>query len=81
MGSSLHLHSRLSRFEDAALLTVPRSSSSDDLPMQAYGPDGLGILTVAGVPGFAELRQRLLPLAQAFAVSSPKPACQSYDLA
>ena len=36
--------------------------------MQAYGPDGLGILTVAGVPGFAALRQRLLPLAQAFAV-------------
>lgn len=34
---------------------------------QAYGPDGLGILTVAGVPGFVELRQRLLPLAQAFA--------------
>lgn len=36
---------------------------------QAYGPDGLGLLTVAGVPGFVELRQRLLPLAQAFAVS------------
>ena len=39
------------------------------LPVQAYGPDGLGLLTVAGVPGFVELRQRLLPLAQAFAVS------------
>lgn len=37
--------------------------------MQAYGPTGLGILTVSGVPGFTELRQRLLPLAQAFAVS------------
>ncbi len=49
--------------------------------MQAYGPDGLGILTVAGVPGFVELRQRLLPLAQAFAVSSPKTACQPYNLA
>ena len=35
---------------------------------QAYGPDGLGILAVSGVPGLAELRQRLLPLAQAFAV-------------
>ena len=36
--------------------------------LQAYGPDGLGILTVAGVPNFVELRQRLLPLSQAFAV-------------
>lgn len=26
---------------------------------QAYGPDGLGLLTVAGVPGFVELRQQL----------------------
>lgn len=38
--------------------------------MQAYGPTGLGILTVSGVPGFTELRQRSLPLAQAFAVST-----------
>jgi hypothetical protein len=35
---------------------------------QAYGPDGLGILTVSGVPGYEALRQRLLPLAEAFAV-------------
>ena len=38
--------------------------------MQAYGPTGLGILTVSEVPGFTELRQGLLPLAQAFAVST-----------
>ena len=37
-------------------------------PQQAYGPDGLGILTVSGVPGYEALRQRLLPLAEAFAV-------------
>jgi len=30
---------------------------------QAYGASGLGILTVSGIPGFSELRQRLLPLA------------------
>lgn len=30
---------------------------------QAYGSEGLGILSVSGVPGFLELRQRLLPLA------------------
>ena len=37
--------------------------------MQAYGPDGLGALTVSGVPGYVELRKRLLPLAADFAVS------------
>lgn len=31
---------------------------------QAYGPDGLGILTVSGVPGYMEKRKALLPLAQ-----------------
>ncbi|KAF8065610.1 Lrrc47 [Scenedesmus sp. PABB004] len=35
--------------------------------VEGFGPDGLGILTVSGVPGFAELRQRLLPLAAEFA--------------
>ncbi|KAL3162235.1 hypothetical protein ABBQ32_009935 [Trebouxia sp. C0010 RCD-2024] len=39
---------------------------------QAYGPAGLGILTVSGAPGFAELRQSLLPLAQAFAALPDK---------
>eukprot|EP00762_Andalucia_godoyi_P008246 ANDGO_03005.mRNA.1 hypothetical protein SAMD00019534_057660 len=33
---------------------------------QAYGPDGLGILVVRGVPGFQEKRQALLPLARDF---------------
>jgi hypothetical protein len=37
--------------------------------MQAFGPDGLGLLTVSGIPGFCQLRERLLPLAEAFAVS------------
>ncbi|KAL4443947.1 hypothetical protein ABPG75_011684 [Micractinium tetrahymenae] len=30
---------------------------------EAFGPGGLGICTVAGVPGFPELRRALLPLA------------------
>lgn len=34
---------------------------------QAYGYDGLGVLTVKNVPGWAESRQKLLPLAQRFA--------------
>lgn len=37
--------------------------------LQGYGPNGLGIITVSGVPNFIELRRRLLPLAQQFAVS------------
>jgi hypothetical protein len=36
---------------------------------QAYGPHGLGVLTVSGVPGFVERRASLLPLAHNFAVS------------
>jgi hypothetical protein len=34
---------------------------------QGFGPDGLGIVTVSGVPGFPALRERLLPLAAALA--------------
>lgn len=44
-----------------------RSASPQCLPLlwecQAFGPDGLGICTVSGVPGFVEARQALLPLA------------------
>lgn len=35
--------------------------------VQAYGSEGLGILTVSGVPGYPDMRQRLLPLAAKFA--------------
>lgn len=34
---------------------------------QGFGPDGLGIVTVSGVPGFEPARARLLPLAAALA--------------
>lgn len=34
---------------------------------RAFGYDGPGLLTVSGVPGLAEARARLLPLARAFA--------------
>jgi len=34
---------------------------------QGFGPDGLGIVTVSGVPDFPALRRRLLPLAAALA--------------
>jgi hypothetical protein len=36
-------------------------------PQKGFGPDGLGIVTVSGVPRFPELRGRLLPLAAALA--------------
>ena len=39
-----------------------------DILVQAYGPEGLGILTVAGVPSFLELRREVLPLTAEFVV-------------
>lgn len=44
---------------------------------QAYGPCGLGILTVRGVPQLSDLRQRLLPLAARFA-SLPESVREKY---
>ena len=44
--------------------------NGEDLTEQiakAYGKDGIGLLTVRGVPGLQEARGRLLPLAQKFA--------------
>lgn len=39
------------------------------LPGQAFGIDGLGLLTISDVPSLQELRDQLLPLADAFGVS------------
>ncbi|CAL5228686.1 g11861 [Coccomyxa viridis] len=44
---------------------------------QAYGPEGLGILTVAGVPSFLELRREVLPLTAEF-VALPENVRESY---
>ena len=44
------------------------------LALQAFGPSGLGILTVSGVPNFAALRRGLLPQAACFAVRDRQPA-------
>ena len=57
---------------DAAIVTLPYAALArgDDLSAQieaAYGVDGLGILTVSGVPKLSEARNGLLPLAPAFA--------------
>ena len=38
------------------------------LQWQAFGDSGLGLVVVEGVPGYAEARRRLLPLAQQLAV-------------
>lgn len=37
-------------------------------PTQAYGPDGLGILVIAGIPGLTDLRSNILPQAASLAV-------------
>lgn len=48
------------------------------LEPQAFGPAGLGICTVAGVPGFPELRAALLPLAARLA-ALPAEARTRYE--
>jgi hypothetical protein len=40
---------------------------------QAFGPDGLGIIAVEGVPGYPALRERLLLLAERLAVRGAAP--------
>ncbi len=39
-------------------------------PTQAYGPDGLGVLVIAGIPDLREIRKSLLPLVHQLAVGS-----------
>lgn len=39
---------------------------SEDI-LQAYGPDGLGALTIAGIPGYAEARRALIPMSHKLA--------------
>jgi isopenicillin N synthase-like dioxygenase len=45
---------------------------------RAFGYDGLGLLTVRGVPGFEARRQALLPLSREFA-RLPEPTKRSYE--
>ena len=60
--SSQHISTGLGRDRRFLTLRVEWRAS------QAYGPHGLGILTVAGVPSLPELRQQLLPLSAEFVV-------------
>jgi len=39
-----------------------------DVIEKAYGPNGLGILTISGVPDYAEARTKLLPLIRDFGI-------------
>lgn len=49
--------------------------ASSLLLLQGFGLEGLGIVTVSGVPDYPQLRQQLLPLAQAFAVRAGTHSC------
>ena len=54
----------------AVVLSYEALLRGDDLSEkieEAFGVDGIGILTVSGVPELAEVRDRLLPLANEFA--------------
>lgn len=46
----------------------------------AYGKDGIGLLTVRGVPGLIEARGRLLPLAQKFATLDTQAQAKYEDV-
>lgn len=50
----------------------------DDLPHQAFGEHGMGLLTVSGVPGLSEKRRSILHLAYAFA-SLPSTVRAKYE--
>ena len=58
------------------LVTIPYDRLADPLAdlsaeiEESYGLDGLGFLTISGVPTFPEYRSRLLKLDSQFAVSS-----------
>lgn len=51
---------------DYSDLLNPKTDLSLQLD-EAFGPSGLGLLTVRNIPGYPELRKRMLPLAAAFA--------------
>jgi isopenicillin N synthase-like dioxygenase len=57
----------------AVILSYEKLLNGDDLTEEiakAYGVDGLGILTVEGIPELADARSNLLPLAYRFAALS-----------
>jgi hypothetical protein len=45
------------RYEDL----IAGKDLTDEI-FEAYGPDGLGALTISGIPGFVQQREELLPL-------------------
>ena len=56
---------------EALLDDNPDNSTLGDLIEEAYGEQGLGILTVSGVPGLAPIRERLLTLGANLATAPP----------
>jgi hypothetical protein len=59
-------------------LCGPAPDAVDKDILRAYGPGGLGILFVRGVPGMAEAREALLPLARDVA-RLPEPTLAAYE--
>ena len=70
------------RSGQAVVLSYEKLVSGEDLTAeiaQAYGEEGLGILTVEGIPGLTEKRSDLLPLAYRFA-NLPDEVKEKYTL-
>lgn len=57
----------------------PATLPSPHLYQQAYGPTGLGILTVSGIPGLEQHRSRLLSLAHPLASLPPSTLASLED--
>ena len=53
----------------------------DQLIEAAYGPEGLGLLVISGVPGFVRARAALLPLASRLAALPPDALARLEDRA
>jgi isopenicillin N synthase-like dioxygenase len=72
---------RTSELTDVVVLRYDDLAAGSDLTASistAFGPDGLGILAVSGVPDVARQRQALLPLAPRFA-SMPRDVKAQYE--
>ena len=74
-GGEFFRHTTIAR----SSLRFPHANPPSQNNHQAYGPTGLGILTVAGIPGLDAARSALLPLAHTLASLPPSTLASLED--